>query len=400
MNDNNTSLSPKNKRILDSQITSHFFEFSQVLVLLGARQVGKTTLLKKIFPDATYLLVDEEPIKAVLETYSLSSYRQIIGRSKQIIIDEIHLLSDPGRAVKILYDQIEDIQIIATGSSSLHIKNRTGESLAGRKIDYHLYPLTFNEYLYQSKISEDLFSDSGGDVLSRILSNDLELRAKKYNQKAVLNNILINGLYPNTINISQDKVYLKNLADSAIFKDILELNLIENRAKALEILKMLAYQIGNLISYSEIGKNVGLSSQTVQRYIEIFEQSFILYRLYPFFNNKRAEIGKAPKIYFWDLGLRNAIIRNFDSPHIRPDSGAMFENFIISEVKKLISYNNLDYRVNYWRLKSGAEVDLVMSNNQRVIGCEIKMSKGKITEAFLSRYPEAETRVITGGNFI
>jgi len=385
----------ENKRQLETTIKSHFSDFKQVLVLLGARQVGKTTLLKKMFPSAVYLLVDEEPVKSVLETYSISAYKQMIGDAKLIIIDEVHLLSNPGRAIKIIYDQLEDIKIIVKGSSALHIKNKTGESLAGRKIDYHLYPLTFGEYLEQL----DITTQKSDSTLKRILDGNLKPVAKLFNQRAMLDSILVNGLYPNTINISKKNVYLKNLADSVIFKDIVELNLIDNRSKASELLKLLAYQIGNIINYSEIGRKVGLNTRTVQRYIDIFEQSFILYRLYPYFNNKRSEIGKSPKIYFWDVGLRNAIIDNFDSPNVRSDSGALFENFIISEVKKSISYGDMDYKVNYWRLKSGAEVDLVLSNNKNLIGCEIKLSRGKITESFKSRYPKAKTCVVTSGNF-
>jgi len=180
----------------------------------------------------------------------------------------------------------------------------------------------------------------------------------------------------------------------------LDLQLIDNRSKALDLLKLLAYQIGNLISYSEIANKLQLSAPTVSRYIEIFEQSYILYRLYPFSKNSRDEIGKSPKIYFWDLGLRNALIDNFDSIKIRSDAGAMFENFIITEVKKEVSYLDLDYKVNYWRLKSGSEVDLVLRNNKEIIGCEIKLKKGVISKSFENRYKEAKTHIITAENFI
>ncbi len=382
-------------RQLDTKIKSHFSDFKQVLVLLGARQVGKTTLLKRLFPKAVYLLVDEHSIKSTLETYSISAYKQIIGDAKQIILDEVHLLSNPGRAIKIIYDQLDDIKIIVTGSSALHIKNKTGESLAGRKIEYYLYPLTFNEYLQQLSIE----TKNNNSTLRRILDGNLDSVAKLFNQRAILNSILINGLYPNTVGMTKKSIYLKNLASSVVFKDIMELNLIDNRFKAGELLKLLAYQIGNLISYSEIGRRIGLSTKTVQKYIEIFEQSFIIYRLYPYFNNKRSEVGKSPKIYFWDLGLRNAVIDNFDSLSVRSDSGALFENFIINEVKKTISYEDLNYKVNYWRLKSGAEVDLVLSNHKDLVGCEIKLTKGKVKESFKSRYPNAKTCVVNTGNF-
>ncbi|MEI6221957.1 MAG: ATP-binding protein [bacterium] len=385
----------KTNRILDNTLSTHFTTFKQALILLGARQVGKTTILKKLFPNALYLLVDEKPVQDILETYNIDTYRTIIGDTKQLFIDELHLLSNPGRAVKILVDQIPDIQIIVTGSSSLHIKNKTAESMAGRAIHYQLYPLTFGEYLHQQNIDTPYTY-----IHQKILQNNAKKTIKTYNAQQILQHCLLYGLYPQANTPPQAKTYLQNLAEQAIFKDIIELNLIDNRAKAMELLKLLAYQIGNLISYSELSRTLQISSPTVQRYIEIFEQSFILFRLYPYTNNARDEIGKAPKIYFWDLGLRNAIINNFENIPLRIDAGAMFENFIISELKKEIAYLDLDYTLHYWRLKSGSEVDLVLSNNKKIIGCEIKFHQGKIAKAFLNRYPQAQTHVITADNFL
>jgi hypothetical protein len=383
-------------RILEKKIKLHFQNYNQALVLLGARQVGKTTLLKRIFPNARYLLLDEQNIKDTLETYNSDTYRRLIGNAKQIIIDELHLLSNPGRAVKLIYDQIKGVQIIVTGSSSLHVKNKTAESMAGRAIDYYLFPLTYWEYLYQQGIEteEPIF------VSDKIISQDNSNSIKLYDVREILNTMLVYGQYPEILNMQKNAEYLKNLVDKAVFKDIIELDLIDNRAKALELLRVLAYQIGNIISYSEIASKLQISTPTVQRYIEIFEQSFLLYRIYPFSKNTRDEIGKAPKIYFWDLGLRNALIENFDSINIRSDAGSMFENFIISEIKKEIAYLDLDYRTYYWRLKSGSEVDLVLRNNKDFIGCEIRLTGGNLSQAFINRYPDAKTHLITAKNFI
>lgn len=383
-------------RLIDKQISSHFDKYKQALILLGARQVGKTTLLKRCFPNALYLLIDEERIRQTLETYNSDTYRNLIGNTEQIFLDELHLLSNPGRAVKLIYDQIPNVKIVVTGSSSLHIKNKTAESMAGRAIDYHLYPLTLGEFLFQRGIedTENVY------FYKKIVGFDRSNTVKKYDHKQILESLMLWGQYPYLIQSPQDSLYLKNLVEKAVFKDIIDLQLIDNRSKALELLKILAYQIGNLISYAELSSKLQISTPTVQRYIEIFEQSFILFRLYPFSKDKRDEIGKSPKIYFWDLGLRNALIDNFDNLNIRSDAGAMFENFIVAEVKKEISYLGLDYQLNYWRLKSGSEIDMVISNKTDFIGCEIKLTDGKISQAFKNRYPEAKTHLINSDNFI
>lgn len=386
----------ENTRLLEKNLIKHFERYNQAIILLGARQVGKTTLLRKLFPNATYLLVDESAIYRILESYSSDAYKNLIGDSKLIFIDELHLLTNPGQAVKLIHDQLQDVRIIVTGSSSLHIKNKTSESMAGRSIDYRLYPLTIGEYLFQKNIE----LTPGIFLTDKILNLNTSKTIKKYDLTSILENLLLYGQYPYLVNTPSDKKYLNNLVEKAIFKDIIELNLIDNRSKALELLKLLAYQIGNLISYTELANKLGISAPTIQRYIEIFEQSFLIYRIYPFSTNGRDEIGKAPKIYFWDLGLRNALINNFENTAIRNDLGALFENFVINEVKKEIDYLELDFKVNYWRLKSGSEIDLVLSNSTIIYGCEIKYSKGKISKAFQNRYPNAKVHLVTGDNII
>ncbi|MEK7522682.1 MAG: ATP-binding protein [Patescibacteria group bacterium] len=380
-------------RHLDTSIANHFTTYKQALILLGARQVGKTTILKRLFPQAYYLLLDNENTKKVLETYDLNTYRSILGRYKQIILDELHLLSDPGRAVKIIYDQIPHIQLIVTGSSSFHIKNKTGQSLAGRKIDYQLYPLTFSEYLVQTDVENTLNFQLLNQIISP--SNNSHL----FSPSEILDQVLLFGLYPEMVALPQNRPYLKNLANSVVFQDLLELNLIDNKTKAKELLKLLAYQIGNLINYSELSNKLAIDQRTVKRYIDIFEDSFILYRLYPYSKKSRGEIVKNPKIYFWDVGLRNAIIDNFDPIHLRPDGGALFENFLITEIKKILSYRNDSTTVHYWRTKSGSEVDLVLDYQHQLYACEIKLNKGTVSPAFVHRYPNASLRILTPKNF-
>jgi len=387
------------KRHLDFKINQHFEKYKQVLILLGSRQVGKTTIVKKIFPNGDYFLVDNEPIKKILETYDIETYKTLINEnSKEIIIDEIHLLSNPGRAIKIIYDQLENIKIIITGSSSFHIKNKTGESLAGRKIDYNIYPLTFSEYLNQKGIEKDL----NFNIFEKIIDD------KKYNPKDqlykfdienILNGVLIYGQYPHLIKNPNDEKYLLNFVDSLIFKDILELNLIEDKKLAKDLLKLLAFQIGNLINYSELANSLKADQRTIKRYIEIFEQSFILFRLYPYSKKKRDEISKSAKIFFYDTGVRNALIGDFSSLESRTDKGALFENFIVSELIKQDSYSDQNCKFYYWRTKQGSEIDVVLEKGKELIGVEIKYERRAINRAFKNRYPEAKIRLVTADNF-
>lgn len=235
-------------RHLDEAIKTHFSGQRLVLQLLGARQVGKTTILKRIFPSAQYFLLDNEPIRKNFETYDQNFYRQMFSTTqKTIILDEIHLLSNPGRAAKIIFDQFPAKNLIITGSSALNIKNKTAESLAGRKIEYHLYPLTFAEYLDQTSVQT-----SNYNIIETLRTGLISFNHKAllFDLRATLERVLTFGLYPYLIEHPGDTGYLSNLSDSVIFKDILELNLIENRRSALDLLKLLAHQIGNLISYS------------------------------------------------------------------------------------------------------------------------------------------------------
>jgi len=385
------------KRHLDPKISQHFKKYKQVLVLLGSRQVGKTTMVKKIFPNGDYFLVDNEPVKKILESYDIEAYKTLINEnSREIIIDEIHLLNNPGRAIKIIYDQLENIKIIITGSSSFHIKNKTGESLAGRKIDYNIYPLTFSEYLNQKGIEKDL----NFNIFEKIIDDkNYEDRLYKFDIKNILNSVLIYGQYPHLIKNSNDEKYLLNFVDSLIFKDILELNLIEDKKLAKDLLKLLAFQIGNLINYSELAGSLKADQRTIKRYIEIFEQSFILFRLYPYSKNKRDEISKAAKIFFYDTGVRNALIGDFSDLESRADKGALFENFIISELIKQDSYSDKNYKFYYWRTKQGSEIDVVLGKGSELFGVEVKYKRKAVNTAFKNRYPEAKVKLITADNF-
>jgi len=382
-------------RHLDDPIRAHFTKRREILVLLGSRQTGKTTLVKRLFPDAQYLLVDNEPVRRMLESYDVNVYRSALkSGTTKLIIDEIHLVSNPGRAAKIIYDQLP-IQLILTGSSSFHIKNRTAESLTGRKIDYYLFPLTFSEYLVQTGVEETL----NFDLFQRIVQDSWSESYRLFDKGSMLSRVLLYGLYPNLVNNPMDVDYLKNFAESLVFKDILELELIENKRLATDLLKMLAYRVGSLISYAELATSLGADQRTIKRYIELFEQSFLIFRLYPFTGNRRDEIVKSPKIYYYDTGVRNAVIGDFSELDIRPDRGALFENFIIAECVKANAYTGSGYTLRYWRSKQKSEVDLVLTKGNRVIGVEIKYGKTSFSQAFMRRYPGATCKVVTAENF-
>ncbi len=387
-------------RHLDTALKEHERKRREIAVLLGARQVGKTTILRKLFPDAQYFTLDNEPTRQVFARYDVAAYRQILNpKASLVVLDEAHLLPDPGRAAKIIFDQIPEKKLIITGSSSFSIKNKASESLAGRKIDYHLYPLTFTEYLSQKMIRESL----DFPILTKVVSGDFPADkkiARTFDLKAVLENVLLYGLYPVMVSQPADQLYLKNLADSVVFKDLLELSLIENRQAATALLKLLAFQIGNLVSVSELADKVGLDVKTVRRYLSLFEQSFLIFFLHPYSSRRRDEISKMPKVYFYDLGLRNALIENFAPVVIRPDGGALLENFMISEVFKENFYGNFGFKLNFWRTKGGAEVDLVLSRAEELFGLEVKSSFRRASAAFKYRYPQVKTFVVTPQNFL
>lgn len=379
-------------RHLDQALLHHFDKYKEILILLGARQVGKTTILKRIFPQAQYLIVDNEPIKNALERYDPTIYRQILNTSGNlVVIDEIQKLSDPGRAAKIFFDQLPEYKLIITGSSAFNIKNKASESLAGRKIDYHLYPLSLSEHLVQNGLEERL---------SFWPLENLKKIFRPYDHVEVLNNLLVYGSYPAMQSHPRDSVYLTNLIDSVVFKDLVELSLLENKSAALSLLRLLAHQIGSLINYAELASKLGIGARTVKRYIELFEQSFIIFTIKPYTSRKRDEIAKMPKIYFYDLGLRNALINNFEPVNTRGDTGSMFENFIVSELLKYNYYGNLGFNFNYWRTKSGSEIDLVLSKpNHKILAVEIKSQSRRVNQSFVSRYPESQIVVISRDNY-
>lgn len=385
-------------RHLDRALSEHLGKYKEVLVLLGARQVGKTTIIKRIFPEAQYLIADNEPIKNALERYDPVIYKQLLNTGDSlVVIDEIQKLSDPGRAAKIFFDQLPEYRLIITGSSAFNIKNKASESLAGRKVDYHLYQLSLSEYLVQKGLESALSLIP----LERLIRGEKAKEViRPYDHKEILNNVLVYGLYPAMQSHPSDSAYLTNLIDSVVFKDLVELSLLENKPAALSLLKLLAHQIGSLVNYAELSSKLGVGARTVKRYIELFEQSFIIFTIRPYSSRKRDEIAKMPKVFFYDLGLRNALINNFEHISARGDAGQLFENFIVTELLKYNYYGNFGYSLNYWRTKGGSEVDLVLSKpGHDTIAVEIKSKQQRINRSFLSRYPGSRMAIISRDNY-
>jgi predicted AAA+ superfamily ATPase len=386
-------------RHLDSALTTHVRTFKETLVLLGARQVGKTTMLTRLFPGAKYATVDNEHVRMILDRYDITAYRQLIPRDTTIfILDEAHLLKDPGRAVKILYEHLPEVRLIVTGSSAFFIKNRATESLAGRKIEYHLTPLTISEYLTQTGTTGELFYP----ILRHLQSGTQfpKTRVYPFDLGAITQTVMRFGLYPATMDHPDKTLYLANLAESVVYRDLLELSLIEHRSAARNLLRLLAFQTGNLVNISELAAKLGIDVKTVRRYLTLFEQSFILFTLPPFFKSGRKEIGKMTKVYFFDTGLRNAVIGNFDPMHARPDSGVLFENLVVAEVYKANLYGRFGYSLHFWRTTDGSEVDLVITKGDVITGIEIKSSARRINQAFINRYPDATLSIITLENYL
>lgn len=386
-------------RHMDMRLSEHIRSLKEAIVLLGARQVGKTTLLKKLFPSACYLSVDNETIRSVLERYDISAYRALVSTGiDTLVIDEIHVLTDPGRAAKILYDHMPGVHMIFTGSSALTIKNRTTESLAGRHMDYHVYPLSMSEYLVQKGIVPDLFFPIVRHILMSA-SFPVE-RIYPFDVVAVTHAAMQYGLYPAILAHPQKEAYLQNLVESVVFRDLLELSLIDNREAARNLLRLLAYQIGNLVNINELATKLKIDVKTVRRYITLFEQSFIVFTLPPYTRRGRKEIGKMPKIYFYDCGLRNALLHDFQPMEGRADSGALFENFVISEVMKANYYGHFGYTLHFWRTTDGSEVDLVLEKGTTLVGLEIKSSSRRTNTAFRRRYPSATFSILTPHNYL
>ncbi len=366
------------KRILEQEVKS-LVGGQKAIIIMGARQVGKSTLLNTIFndqEDVLWMSGDDLDVQELFQQMTSTRMKALLGSTKILVIDEAQRISDIGLRLKLITDQIPDVQVIATGSSSFELASKVNESLVGRKREFLMFPVSFSEMVSQTNLLEEL----------RLIPHRL-----------------VYGYYPEVVSHpGNESVILKELSDSFLYKDVLSLDRINKPDKIVKLLKALAYQIGSQVSYNEVGQLVGLDSKTVERYLDILEKSYIIFRLGTFSRNLRNELKQSRKIYFWDLGIRNMLIGNFSLMENRTDVGALWENFLISERLKRNAYNGSIAQYWFWRTQQQKEIDFLEEENGELKAFEFKWndrkSNARIPGAFAKAYPEASFEVITPHN--
>lgn len=366
-------------RIIATEIDRYLFQ-GKAIILFGPRQVGKTTILKRLLEERReeVLLIncDEADVRELLTNTTSTRLRVIIGNHRIVVIDEAQRVPDVGITLKLFTDQIEQVQVIATGSSALELAAKTHESLTGRKYEFMLFPLSFSEM-----VKHQGFLD----------------------EKRLIPHRMVFGYYPEIVtHPGEEKKLLKLLANSYLYKDLLALGKINKPMLLEKIVRALALQLGSEVSFHEVGQLVGADNQTVERYVDLLEKAFVVFRLPAYNRNVRNEIKKGKKIYFYDNGIRNAIIGDFNVLEKRTDQGALWENFLISERWKYVTYQEIDTQRYFWRTTQQQEIDYLEERDRRLFAYEFKWSvksKPKFPRAFTKNYPEAETQLITPDNF-
>ena len=366
------------ERILEKQILAKI-NTNKAIILLGSRQVGKTTLLKSLFENSSetiWLNADEPDIQAIFANISSKRFEAIIGNKKMIIIDEAQRIPDIGLKMKLITDQLPSIQLIATGSSAFELSNKLNEPLTGRKWEFKMYPISFQEM-----------------VNHHGLLNEIRLLPHR----------LVYGFYPDVVNHQgNEKEILKQLSDSYLYKDLLMLDQIKKPSALVKLLQALALQIGSQVSYQELAQICGLDGKTVEKYMMLLEQSYIIFRLASFSRNQRNELKKSRKVYFFDNGIRNALIANFEHIENRTDIGALWENYLVSERIKYLAYHQKWVNNWYWRTTEQQEIDYVEEENGQLSAFEFKWNpkaKGSVPSSFRKTYPAATINRIHRENF-
>lgn len=352
----------------------------KILILYGARQVGKTTLCKALMAslgdEATYFNCEISSVQLGLSVKEPQALKRFVGSKKMIVLDEAQNVPDIGLVLKLLIDTFPDMQIIATGSSSFDLANRTAEPLTGRALHFTIYPLSYGEMGQAFNLGE---------------------------RRAHLDYFLRFGMYPEVAFASEEdaSMLLDSLSSSYLFKDILTYENLKKADVLVGLLRLLAMQIGNLVSYHELANQLKISSATVERYIDLLEKAFVIFRLSPFSRNLRNEIGKKNKIFFYDIGIRNSLIQQYQPIELRTDKGAIWENFIIVERLKFLQSRGLRPNQYFWRTQEQVEIDYLEDANGQLDAYEFKWQdkKTKVPTVFAKSYPDATFSVIHTGNF-
>lgn len=347
----------------------------KAIVVFGARQVGKTTFLKEIFADdeVVWLNGDEEEVRAAFEHLSAASFAPVMGEKKVLVIDEAQRIKDIGLKLKPIQDAYGDrIQIVATGSLSFELANKVNEPLTGRKWEYRMYPLSFREMVeYHGVVKE----------------------------RSSLENRLLYGYYPDIVTHPEDaRVRLNQLVSDNLYKDILSLDGINKPAKLEKLLQALAFQVGSQASINELANTVGADNKTVEKYLSLLEQSFVIFRLPSFARNLRQELSSSNKYYFYDVGVRNAVIDDFRPVELRQDIGGLFENFIIAELQKTVTGR----RQYFWRTAQQQEVDYLMEADGGITAMEIKWNEkrtARLPKTFVDKYQPKEVIYVNRENY-
>ncbi len=367
-------------RFIKKAIEDHFFE-NRVLILYGARQVGKTTLAKAILRDfvgrSLYLNCDEPDIRAELTDATSTRLKSIFGDAELIVVDEAQRVANIGLTLKLAVDVLPDKQVLATGSSSFELANQTTEPLTGRKYEFHLHPLALGE----------IAADSSEREVRRLLDTRL-----------------IYGMYPAVALAGRDRAaeILRELSGSYLYQDVLAWRDIRKPELLDKLLRALALQLGGEVSLPELGSTLGVDKATVENYLTVLEQAFVIFRLPPFSRNLRNELKRMRKIYFWDVGIRNALINNLNGVDLRTDLGGLWENFVIAERLKAVANARREVRSYFWRSHQQQEIDYVEDDGRRLLAAEIKRKarRPRLPRTFAQAYPEAESTLVHPDNLL
>lgn len=368
-------------RQLQQIIESKLFK-GKAIVLIGARQVGKSTLFRQITEKRAEPLLslncDEPEVKELLTGINTPNLKLLIGNHRLVVIDEAQRVPEIGLVLKRITDNFPDVQLMVTGSSSFELQNRLNEPLTGRKYEYHLYPVSTAELL-----------ESKGLLAVR---QSLEAR-------------LIYGSYPDVVNHADEaKELLMNIASSYLYKDLLALEEIRRPVLLEKLLIALALQVGSEVSYNEVAQTVGTDSKTLEKYIDLLEKCYIVFRLNAFNRNLRTELKKSKKVYFYDNGIRNAVIQNFSPLGLRQDTGALWENFIISERIKANHYAGRYAKSYFWRTTQQQEIDYIEEQDGEFTLFEMKWNpkrgNASFPPVFGKNYPVRESVVVTPENYM